>query len=111
MAQNGWLARGVVLLAVGALAGCQSRRPDFLTRVREDCVAGDRWACDLLDSLAHPKPIPPFGSPHARGDALLLVADGIGVNRRSGELGVAQLMQQGAGGDRSNAEAIPQALG
>ena len=39
-----------------AIAGCQPHRPDFMTRVRQDCAAGDRWACDLLDGLAHPKP-------------------------------------------------------
>jgi hypothetical protein len=52
----------VTLLAVG---GCQHHRPDFLSRVREDCAAGERWACDLLDSLARPKPTPLPVTPHA----------------------------------------------
>ncbi len=27
-----------------------------MTRVQEDCLAGDQWACDLLDALSHPLP-------------------------------------------------------
>ena len=54
--------RSIVLVTLVAVGGCQPQRPSFLSRVREDCAAGDRWACDLLDSLAHPKPA---GSPHA----------------------------------------------
>ena len=45
-----------LLVTLLAIAGCQPHRPDFMTRVRQDCAAGDRWACDLLDGLAHPKP-------------------------------------------------------
>ena len=56
----------VTLLAVG---GCEAHRPSFVSRVREDCAAGDRWACELLDSLGHPKPSPAVGSPHASRDA------------------------------------------
>jgi hypothetical protein len=48
--------RAVPLIAVLVLAGCQTRRPDFLARVREDCTAGDQWACDLLVSLGNPTP-------------------------------------------------------
>jgi hypothetical protein len=50
-----WSILVATLLAVG---GCQAHRPSFMSRVREDCAAGDRWACDLLDSLAHPQPTP-----------------------------------------------------
>ena len=46
----------IMLVTLLAIAGCQPHRPDFMTRVRQDCAAGDRWACDLLDGLAHPKP-------------------------------------------------------
>jgi hypothetical protein len=59
--------QSVLLLTLLAVVGCQPHRPSFLSRVREDCVAGDRWACDLLDSLAHPTPTPSVGSPHACG--------------------------------------------
>jgi len=34
------------------LASCETQRPSFLTRVHEDCVHGDSWACGLLTSLA-----------------------------------------------------------
>ena len=54
-----------------AVSGCQPQWSSFLSRVREDCAAGDHWACDLLDSLAHPRPTPSAGSPHA-GGALIL---------------------------------------
>src|SRR6476659_203530 len=40
-----------LLVTLLALAGCQPHRPDFMTRVRQDCAGGDKWACDLLDSL------------------------------------------------------------
>jgi hypothetical protein len=48
--------RAILLIGVIIIAGCHSRRPDFLTRVNEDCTAGDQWACDLLDALRHSKP-------------------------------------------------------
>ncbi len=52
------LVRSVALLiALVSVAGCEPRRPDFLVRVRQDCTAGDKWACDLLDALSHPKPL------------------------------------------------------
>ena len=40
-----WLA-GVAML--GALAGCAPQRPGFLSRLQQDCNAGDRDACVLL---------------------------------------------------------------
>lgn len=45
----------VIVLAMSILiSACeQSRPPGFLTRVREDCANGDRWACDLLTSLSN----------------------------------------------------------
>ena len=48
-----------VLLLVGlvAAAGCRTRVPDFMTRVHEDCVRGDKWACDLIDALEKPVPV------------------------------------------------------
>jgi hypothetical protein len=44
--------RSLILLVLLLIAACQHRHPEFMSRVREDCVAGDQWACDLLDSLA-----------------------------------------------------------
>ena len=81
--------QSILLVALLTAAGCEPERPSFMSRLREDCAAGDRWACDLLDTLSHPPPTPP-SSPHTRGDALLLFADRVGVDRRGGELGVAQ---------------------
>jgi hypothetical protein len=55
--------RTILLIVLMIIAGCHARRPDFMTRVRQDCAAGDQWACDLLDSLGYPKP----GSPASSG--------------------------------------------
>jgi hypothetical protein len=44
----------MLLIVLLVMVGCQPARPSFLTRVREDCAGGDRWACDLLDSLHSP---------------------------------------------------------
>jgi hypothetical protein len=56
-----------MLVALLTVSGCAPHRPSFLSRIREDCAAGDRWACDLLDRLGHPKP--QVGLPLARDDA------------------------------------------
>ena len=50
--------RSVLLVTLIAVGWCQPHRPSFLARVREDCAAGDQWACGLLDSLEHPKADP-----------------------------------------------------
>jgi hypothetical protein len=44
----------VLLILLMTIAGCNGRRPGFMSRVREDCVAGQQWACDLLDALSRP---------------------------------------------------------
>ena len=46
-----------MLIAVPVVSGCHSRRPDFMTRVREDCSAGQQWACDLFGSLNKQPPM------------------------------------------------------
>jgi hypothetical protein len=46
--------RIIILSALLLVEGCEHRRPNFMTRVREDCAAGDQWACDLLASFTHP---------------------------------------------------------
>ncbi len=46
----------MALVALVTLAGCAPpRRPSFLTRVLEDCAAGDQWACNFLDATQHPR--------------------------------------------------------
>jgi hypothetical protein len=50
MANEMW--RTLILLVLLLIVACQHKRPDFTSRIREDCAAGDQWACDLLDSLA-----------------------------------------------------------
>jgi hypothetical protein len=47
----------IVLIAVLVIAGCDTRRPDFMTRVQEDCLVGQQWACDLINSLNKPPPM------------------------------------------------------
>jgi hypothetical protein len=49
--------RAILLITVLAIAGCHGRRPDFMTRVQEDCLAGQQWACDLTASLNTPPPL------------------------------------------------------
>jgi hypothetical protein len=46
----------ILIIAPIFITGCHSRRPNFMTRVREDCAAGDQLACDLLDAFSHPNP-------------------------------------------------------
>jgi hypothetical protein len=54
---DAWIIRRFILVIVPiSIGGCYSHRPDFMVRVQEDCVAGDQWACGLLDSLSHRMP-------------------------------------------------------
>jgi hypothetical protein len=46
------LWRAIVLVVLVTIAACHSRRSNFMARVREDCSAGQQWACDLLDALS-----------------------------------------------------------
>ena len=40
----------LLIVTLLTIAGCQPHhRPDYMTRVGEDCAAGDQWACDLLE--------------------------------------------------------------
>ncbi len=41
----------LLLLPVLVLAGCETPRPDFTERTRQDCERGDRDACRLLDAF------------------------------------------------------------
>jgi hypothetical protein len=50
------LPLSIVLVVLLAVAGCHAQRPSFVSRVREDCAAGQQWACDLLDELSRPSP-------------------------------------------------------
>ena len=31
----------------------ENGRPSFLTRVHDDCLQGQRWACAMLNSFSH----------------------------------------------------------
>jgi len=48
------IARIILFVVLITVAGCHPRRPDFMTRVREDCINGQQWACDLIDALSQP---------------------------------------------------------
>ena len=48
--------QAVMLIVLTIIAGCHALRPDFITRVQEDCAAGDQRACDLVDTLSRPMP-------------------------------------------------------
>jgi hypothetical protein len=50
----GPFCRAILVIGLIALSGCNARRPTFITRVRQDCAAGQQWACDLLDVLSRP---------------------------------------------------------
>jgi hypothetical protein len=56
-----------------------------------------------------------IASPHPGRDALLLLAHGIGIDRRGGELGMPQPsldeIERKAGGHGRHPEAVPQAFG
>jgi hypothetical protein len=56
MSRQPHLWRVLPLIGLIAAAGCQARRPDFMTRVRQDCAGGDKWSCDLIDALNQPPP-------------------------------------------------------
>jgi hypothetical protein len=45
--------RIIILSALLLVEDCEHRRPNFMTRVREDCAAGDQLACDLLASFTN----------------------------------------------------------
>lgn len=59
-----WSALAICLVL--CLAGCggpsppprigpqvENGRPSFLARVRQNCLQGQHWACDMMNSLAH----------------------------------------------------------
>lgn len=48
MNRQGALALALLLAALPV--GCTEPRSDFMTRVTEDCAAGDRTACSLLQA-------------------------------------------------------------
>src|SRR5271166_2678418 len=52
MQQVGPVWRAILLIVLGIIEGCHAQRPNFMTRAREDCAAGQQWACDLLDALS-----------------------------------------------------------
>lgn len=50
-AEQTLVRRALLLAAMLNITGCHTGRPSFMTRVEEDCSAGDEWACDLLNTL------------------------------------------------------------
>ncbi|HUB47715.1 MAG TPA: hypothetical protein VMB73_22280 [Acetobacteraceae bacterium] len=58
---NALIFIGVILLLSGCggsaprprPAQAEEARPSFLTRVHDDCLAGDQWSCDLLIQLSN----------------------------------------------------------
>jgi hypothetical protein len=48
--------QAVMLIVLTIIAGCHARQPDFMTRVQQDCVAGDQWACGLVDAPSRSMP-------------------------------------------------------
>jgi hypothetical protein len=65
----GLIWRAILPIALLMNCDCSARRPDFMTRVREDCVAGNQWACDLLDALSHPNAAEKITAPdHVKDD-------------------------------------------
>jgi hypothetical protein len=47
--------RTLILLVLFLIAACQNRRPEFMSRVSEDCTAGDPWPAICLNLLRKPK--------------------------------------------------------
>jgi hypothetical protein len=54
MQHMGPLWAAILLIVLLTIVGCHARRPGFMGRVRGDCVAGQQWACDLLDAFSRP---------------------------------------------------------
>jgi hypothetical protein len=65
MQRRGQTRRTILLSPLTVVAGCHPRRPDFITRVREDCGEGDQWSCNLLRSLTRPPSMHDSGMPES----------------------------------------------
>lgn len=48
------VGRAILLAGLVGVVGCHASRPNFMTRVREDCTKGEQWACDLVGALDRP---------------------------------------------------------
>lgn len=48
-----------MLVVALMLAGCQTQRPDFTERSRQDCAQGDQDACRMLEALISPEALKP----------------------------------------------------
>jgi len=46
-----------VLIGLLIVGGCQSHPADFMTRVQQDCIGGDKWSCDFLNAMTRPLPV------------------------------------------------------
>jgi hypothetical protein len=76
--------RTILVPAVLVIGGCHVRRVDFMTRVQEDCLAGQQWACDLINSLSKPPPIASasLNIPSVRARAARSVANACSADAR-----------------------------
>jgi hypothetical protein len=75
------------MIALMFITGCNSRRPDFMTRVQEDCAAGDSWACELVDAIHHPIPVDDTKTPKGVRDDVGAILKGIDRTRSAPRLG------------------------
>jgi hypothetical protein len=48
--------QAVMLIVLTIIGGCDARRPDFISRIQQNCAAGDQWACNLVDALSRTIP-------------------------------------------------------
>lgn len=79
--------QAVMLIVLTIIAGCHARRPDFMTRVQEDCAAGDLWACDLLDAFSRPIPVEDIKAPDRVKDDVDTILRGIDRARAAPRVG------------------------
>jgi hypothetical protein len=45
-----------MFIVLTIIAGCDARRPDFISHIQQNCAAGDQWACNQVDALSRPMP-------------------------------------------------------
>ena len=66
--------RTIIMIALVIMAGCHAIRPDSVTRIQENCTAGDQWACDLLHG---PGPVENITTPASVRDDVDAILKGI----------------------------------
>jgi hypothetical protein len=66
--------RAILMIVLVIMAGCHAIRPDSVTRIQENCAAGDQWACDLLHG---PGPVENITTPTSVRDDVDAIMKGI----------------------------------